>query len=183
MNALLLPLLAKNWWIILLRGIVSLLFGFFAFLWPGLTLITLVFFFSAYVLVDGFFSLIAAIRGGTTVPRWWLALTGLLGIAMGVGTFLYPGLTAMVLLVFIAAWFMVHGVLAIIGAIQLRKEIEGEWLLILSGGASVLFGLLMVIFPGAGAMGLIWLVATSSVVFGGLLVGFSFWLRRHQVAS
>ena len=133
--------LAKNWWLLLLRGIAAIIFGVLAFAWPGLTLLTLILFYGAFALVDGVLAIIAAITGGAPAPRWWLAIVGLLGIAAGLLTFLMPGLSALVLLFFIAGWAIATGVLQIIGAIQLRKEIDNEWLLILGGVISVLFGI------------------------------------------
>ena len=96
--------LAKNWWLLLLRGIAAIIFGLLAFAWPGLTLLTLILFYGAFALVDGVLAVIAAITGGAPGSRWWLAIVGLLGIAAGLVTFLTPGLTALVLLFFIAAW-------------------------------------------------------------------------------
>src|SRR5258705_13914239 len=132
--------LAKNWWLLLLRGIAAIIFGVLAFAWPGLTLLTLILFYAAFALVDGVLAIIAAIAGGAPAPRWWLAIVGLLGIAAGLLTFLMPGLSALVLLFFIGGWAITTGGFQIIGAIQLRKEIDNEWLLILGGVISVLFG-------------------------------------------
>src|SRR5262245_47990372 len=101
--------LARNWWLVLLRGIAGIVFGVLAFVWPGLTLLTLVLFFGAYALVDGVFALISAFTGGAKpVPSWWLIVVGLAGIAAGLITFLWPGKTAFVLIVFIGAWAIVH---------------------------------------------------------------------------
>lgn len=176
-------MLAKNWWLVLLRGIVSILFGLVAFAWPGLTLFTLVLFYGAFALVDGIIALASAFTGGAKpVPTWWLVLVGIAGIAAGIITFLWPGLTAIVLVIFIGAWALVHGIFEIIGAIKLRKEIDNEWMLILAGVISVVFGLLVLFAPGAGALGLIWAIAAYSIVFGVLLIGLSFRLRKHNTA-
>ena len=129
--------LAKSWWLLLLRGIAAIIFGILAFVWPGLTLVTLVLLYGAFALVDGVISLIAAFTGSAKpVPTWWLVVVGLLGIAAGIVTFAWPGITAILLVLFIGAWALVHGIFEIIGAIQLRKEIDNEWMLIL-GGLSV----------------------------------------------
>jgi uncharacterized membrane protein HdeD (DUF308 family) len=127
--------LAENWWLLLLRGVVSIIFGVLAFIWPGLTLVALIFLWGAYAIVDGGIALWAAIsgRGPEIAPRWWLAIVGIVGLLAGLVAFASPGLTALVLLMFIAGWAIVIGALEIWGAIQLRKEIEGEWWLILSG--------------------------------------------------
>ena len=117
--------LAKCWWLLLLRGIAAVLFGLLAFIWPGLTLVTLVLLYGAFALVDGVISLIAAFTGSAKpVPTWWLVVVGVLGIAAGIVTFAWPGITAILLVLFIGAWALVHGIFEIIGAIQLRKEID-----------------------------------------------------------
>jgi uncharacterized membrane protein HdeD (DUF308 family) len=172
--------LAKNWWLLLLRGIAGIVFGVLAFVWPGITLLTLIIFYGAYALVDGVFAIGAAFRGGEAQSRWWLILIGVLGIAAGLLTFLWPGLTALVLATFIGAWSLIHGIFEIVGAIKIRKEIDNEWWLILSGALSVLFGLVMLILPGAGALALVWVIGAYSIIFGALLVGFAFRLKKHS---
>ena len=174
--------LARYWWLILLRGIAFILFGVLAFVWPGLTLVTLVLFYGAFALIDGVLALASAIMGGNMGSRWWLALIGLAGIAVGVLTFAWPGLTALVLLFFIASWAIVLGVFQIIGAIRLRKEIDNEWTLILGGVISVLFGVILFAAPGAGALGLIWAIGAYAIVFGVLMVLASFRVKKHQAA-
>jgi uncharacterized membrane protein HdeD (DUF308 family) len=172
--------LAKNWWLLLLRGIAAIIFGILAFAWPGITLLSLVIIYGAYALVDGVLAIAAAVGGGGgATPRWWLIVVGLLGIAAGLLTFFWPQITALVLLMFIGAWALIHGVFEIIGAIRLRKEIDNEWMLILSGALSVLFGAAMLIMPGAGALALIWVIGAYSIIFGILFVGFAFRLKKH----
>lgn len=178
-GAMLVHALAKKWWLVLLRGIVSVLFGIVAFIWPGLTLFTLVLFYGAFALVDGVIALVSAFGKHEGAPTWWLILVGIAGIGAGVITFLWPGLTALVLVIFIGAWALVHGIFEIIGAIRLRKEIDNEWWLILAGIVSVLFGLLVLFFPGSGALGLIWAIAAYAIIFGILLIGLSLRLRKH----
>lgn len=178
-----LHVLARGWWVLLLRGIAAIVFGVLAFAWPGLTLVTLVLLYGAFALVDGIISLIAAFTGGAKpVPAWWLIVIGLIGIAAGIVTFLWPGMTAILLVIFIGAWALVHGIFEIIGAIQLRKEIDNEWMLILSGVLSVLFGVVVLVAPGAGALGLIWAIAAYSILFGITFVGLALRLRRHKHA-
>ena len=171
--------LARNWWVLLLRGILSLIFGVLTFVWPGITLAVLVALYGAFALVDGVLSIVAAIRGGAPAPRWWLALVGVFGIAAGVLTVLWPQITAVVLLMFIAAWAIAMGVMQIVGAIKLRNEIEGEWLLIASGVLSVLFGVMLVAWPGAGALAMVLVIGAFAIMFGILMIGFSLRLRRH----
>jgi uncharacterized membrane protein HdeD (DUF308 family) len=178
----LLHALAQYWWLFLLRGVVAIIFGVLAFIWPGITLVTLVLFWGAFALVDGVLALAHAIMGGGMGSRWWLALVGLAGIAAGIVTFMAPGLTALVLLLFFAGWAIALGVFQIVGAIQLRKQIDNEWTLILSGIVSVLFGILLIAVPRAGLLGFIWVIAAYAIVFGALLIGFAFRLKKHQHA-
>src|SRR6267154_2260417 len=172
--------LARYWWLFLLRGIAAIIFGVLAFIWPGITLVTLVLFWGAFVMVDGVLALAHAIMGGNMGSRWWLALIGVLGLVVGLLTFMAPGVTALVLLWFIAAWAIVLGVFQVIGAIRLRKEIGNEWTLVLGGVLSVLFGLVLLVAPGAGAVALIWVIAAYAIVFGVLLVALSLRLKKHQ---
>jgi uncharacterized membrane protein HdeD (DUF308 family) len=178
-GAVIVHALARNWWLLLLRGLVSLLFGVLAFVWPGITLVSLVIVYGAFAFADGIFSIIAAIRGDTGASRWWLALVGVMGIAAGVLTFVLPVFTALTLLYLIGAWALVRGIFEIVGAIRLRKEIDNEWMLILSGLVSVLFGAYMLIAPGAGALALIWVIGAYAIIVGVLLVALAFRLRGH----
>lgn len=170
--------LARNWWLILLRGVLSILFGVLTFLWPGITLIALVLLYGAFAFTDGVLAIAAAIRGGVPAPRWWLALIGIFGIAAGVLTVLWPQITALVLLLFIAGWAIATGVMQIIGAFRLRKEIEGEWLLIASGALSIAFGVLLAAWPGAGALAMVLVIGAFSILFGVLQIAFAFELKK-----
>jgi uncharacterized membrane protein HdeD (DUF308 family) len=172
--------LADNWWLILLRGIAAIVFGVLAFLWPGVTLVTLVILFAAYALVDGVFSLAAALRGGSMAPRWWLVLVGVAGVAAGLYAVAWPGAAALILILLIGWWSIVKGIFEIVGAISLRREIDNEWMLVFAGALSVAFGLIVVIFPGAGALGLIWMIGAYSIVFGVVLLGLAFKLRGRK---
>jgi uncharacterized membrane protein HdeD (DUF308 family) len=136
-------------------------------------------FYGAFALIDGVLAVIAAVKGGTPAPRWWLALVGVAGIAAGVLTFLWPGVTALVLLFFIAGWAIAVGVFEIVGAIRLRKEIDNEWLLIAGGALSVLFGVLVLLLPGAGALALVWIIGSYAIVYGVILVSLALRLRKH----
>ena len=160
-----------------------MLFGILAFAWPGLTLVALVIFYGAYALIDGVVALAAAIGGGAMTPRWWLAIVGIAGIAAGLMTFYWPGITALVLITLIGAWMLAHGVLEIIGAIKLRHEIDNEWLLIISGFVSVIVGLFVLAQPGAGALAFVWLIAAYAIAFGLLMIGLSLRLKNHRFAT
>jgi uncharacterized membrane protein HdeD (DUF308 family) len=175
--------LAHNWWLLLLRGITGIVFGILALMWPGLTLFTLVILYGAYMLVSGLFEIGAAVAGpGGAGSRWWLALTGLCGVIAGILTFVWPGVTALVLLLFIAAWAIVTGIFEIIGAIKLRKEIDNEWSLILSGVVSVLFGSAIMILPGAGALALVWAIGLFTIAIGVLFCILAFRVHTHEPA-
>jgi uncharacterized membrane protein HdeD (DUF308 family) len=170
--------LARYWWLVALRGALAILFGILAFIWPGLTVAVLVLLFGAYALVDGLFAIGGTISAMRNHRRWWpLLVEAVLGIGIGVATFLWPGVTALALLYLIAAWAIATGVFEIIAAIELRKAISGEWFLILAGVLSVVFGLLLIVFPGAGALAVIWLIAAYALVFGVLLLILGFRLR------
>ena len=180
----LLRTLGRTWWLVLLRGIAGIAFGVMALAWPKLTLFVLVAFWGAYALMDSVIALVAGFRtrdGGR--PMWTMILVGLLGIAAGVLTFLWPGMTALALLMFIAAWAVAMGVFQIAAAIRLRKEIENEWFLGLSGLLSVIFGILMFLNPGAGALTVVWLIAVFSIAFGVLMVLLAFRLKPHAGAA
>jgi uncharacterized membrane protein HdeD (DUF308 family) len=166
------------------RGIFAILFGILAYAWPGITLATLIIFFGAYVLIDGILLVIKTIgKWGERDDRWLLLLEGLLGIGIGVITFVAPGITAVALIFFIAAWSLATGVLEIAAAIRLRKEIQGEGWMILSGIASIVFAILVMFFPGAGALGLLWLIAAYAIIFGVMLVILGIKLRGHRSRS
>ena len=178
----LLGALAENWWLFLLRGIAAIIFGILAFFWPGITLLSLTLVWGVYALADGIFALWAAItgRGGDMAPRWWLAIIGIAGVLSGLIAFFFPGMTALVLLIFIASWAIVIGVLQIWGAIQLRKELQGEWLLVLNGLLSIVFGALVMAWPGAGALAVVWIIGWYAILAGCLSIGLAFRLKNAR---
>jgi uncharacterized membrane protein HdeD (DUF308 family) len=180
----LLSSLAQNWWLVLLRGIAAIAFGVLAFVWPGITLLSLTLLCGAYALADGVLALWAAITGsaGSVAPRWWLAVVGIAGIISGIVAFFVPGVTAFVLLMFIASWSIVIGVMQIAGAIQLRKEIDGEWLLVLSGLLSIAFGVVLMIRPDAGALAVVWIIGWYAILAGGVAIALAFRLKTYKSA-
>ncbi len=178
----LLRALAENWWLLLLRGIAAIAFGIIALAWPGVTLLTLILLWGIYALFDGVLALWEAVSGGISeiAPRWWLALVGIAGIGAAVAAFAWPGMTALILLWFIAAWAIFIGALHIWGAFQLRIEAEGEWLLGLSGVLLVAFGVIAFARPGAGALALIWLIAWFAIAIGAIYIWAAFRLRKFK---
>ena len=170
--------LARNWWAVVLRGVLAIAFGLIAFFYPVLTLPILVLLFGAYALVDGVFAFLAAMRAAARHERWGaFILEGISGVAAGVLTFIWPALTALILLYLIAAWAVVTGLFEIVAAVRLRKEITGEWMLGLGGIASIAFGVLLVINPGTGALAVSWLIGLYAMLFGILLLGVGLRLR------
>jgi uncharacterized membrane protein HdeD (DUF308 family) len=175
-------LMTQNWWAIALRGLVAVLFGIAAFMWPGITLWALVALFGAFALIDGIFAVIEAFRRDVSRERWWaLLFEGVVGIAIGLLTFFWPGLTAMGLLYMIAFWAIVTGVFEVITAIRLRHEIRGEWMMALIGILSMAFGFLLVAFPLAGAISVVLMIGAFVFAMGALMIGLAFKLRslRH----
>jgi uncharacterized membrane protein HdeD (DUF308 family) len=177
-DAPILTRLAQSWYWIALRGVFAVLFGIFAFIWPGITLAVLVLVWGAYAIADGVMALIAAYSMHEEgKPMGALIVVGILGIAAGIVTFFWPGMTALVLLLFIASWAVLMGIFQIAAAIRFRKHIDNEWLLGLSGAVSILFGVLMFLQPGAGALAVVWLIGSFSLFFGVLLIALGFRLK------
>ena len=173
-------ILAQNWWAIAIRGVCGIVFGLIALFLPGATMLTLVLFFSAYMLVDGIFGVVAAVRAASHHQRWGLlVLEGVLNIAVGVIAFIWPGLTAVTFVLLIAAWAIVTGVLEIVAALRLHPE-YGRWWLILSGAASVIFGVLLVVAPLAGVIVVTWWIGAFALIFGIMLLVLAFRLRARK---
>jgi uncharacterized membrane protein HdeD (DUF308 family) len=168
----------SNWWALVLRGLVALLFGLLTFAWPEISLTALVFLFGAYALVDGLFTSAVALRSPEGYRHWWaLLLEGIFGVVAGALAFVWPGITALVLLYLIAVWAVVTGVFEVVAAVYLRRLISGEWLLVVGGVVSVLFGVLLAVWPGAGVLAVLWLIGAYAILFGALLIALGLRLR------
>jgi uncharacterized membrane protein HdeD (DUF308 family) len=172
--------LTRHWWAVALRGALAVAFGVVAWIWPDITLHALVLLFGFYALVDGLLALAALLLGGSLVRerRGWLIVEGIAGIAAGVIAFVWPGITALVLLYLIAVWAIATGILEIAVAVWLRRELRGEWLLALGGVVSVVFGVFLIVRPGEGAIAVIWAIGVFAIVFGVALIGLGLRLRR-----
>ena len=176
-------LLARNWWVLTIRGVLAILFGIATFFLPGLTLATLALMFGAFAIVDGAFAIASAITGRTGGMPWWaLLVEGLLGIAAGALTIVWPGITLLTFLYLIAAWAIATGIFEIVAAIRLRKEIEGEWALGLCGVASIVLGLALGGAPLQGLVVIAWIIGVYAIAFGAFLLSLSFRLRKFSRA-
>lgn len=167
--------LFRNWWIVAARGVLAIVFGILALVWPDTTKFALVLLFGTFALVDGFSAIAGGIMFAQYFQRWWaLVLEGLAGVVIGVLTFSWPNLTGLLLLYFIAAWAVITGIFEIVAAIQFRKVVSGEWAMILSGILSVLLGVLLFAFPSAGALSIVWMIGMYAIAFGimGLVLAF-----------
>lgn len=173
--------LSYNWWTVALRGMLAVGIGLIALFFPSITLIILILLFGAFALVDGVLLLIAGIRSRKENERWWaLILLGILSMAVALIAFFVPLVTALALLFLMAAWAIIGGMLEIIAAIQLRKQIKGEWILVLDGVITLLFGLALIIMPAAAILALVWLFGGFKVISGVLLLILSFRLKRNK---
>lgn len=174
---------ATHWWVFLLRGIFAVLFGILAIAMPGITLVTLVLVVGIYLFADGVVDLYTVISGKAHGDdRFLLVLQGVVGIVIGLIAFFMPGVSAVGLLLAIGAWSLVVGVLQIVAAIRLRKEITNEFWLGLSGLISILFGFFVIANPGQGALAVIWIIAIYAIMFGVFLIAFAFKVRKHAKA-
>src|SRR5262245_47689041 len=173
-----LTVLARKWWLLLINGTGAILFGLMAFAWPGITLLTLVVLYGAYCIVDGVTALAEATARDQEGRAWGrMIFVGIVSIAVGVGAFIWPGITTAALLLIIAIWAILRGVLEIIAAIELRKVIHNEWLLIVAGVLSILFGVALLVKPQAGALAMVWLIGCFAIAHGILRVALAFKLR------
>ena len=168
--------LPRHWWVVALRGLTAIIFGILTFVWPGITLTVLIYFFGAYAIVDGLLAAYVAIQSRGQ-HAWALLLEGIVGVGAGLVAFFWPSITALALLYLIAAWAIVTGVVEVIVAVRLRQVITNEWTLIFSGVLSVLLGVALVLQPDVGALALVWLIGAYAIVFGLGLLAFAWRLR------
>ncbi len=176
-----LSLVSRDWWVYAARGIAAILFGILALIWPGPTLAVLILLFGAYAFVDGIALIVALARGDVLARshKWITGLMGVLGIAVAIATLVWPGLTALTLLYLVSFWAVTTGILQIASAIEFRREIAGEFFVVLGGIFSIVFGALLVVFPGTGLLSLVWLVGFWAELFGFSSLGLAY--RLHGI--
>lgn len=176
-----LDILVRNWWTYAVRGVLAVFFGILALIWPAQALLALVLIFGAYAFADGILAMVAGIASIGKYDRWWaVLLEGIAGVVIGVVTFFRPNLTALGLLYLIGAWAFITGILEIVAAIELRRVIKDEWMLILSGLLSILFSVVLIAFPAIAGLSLVWLIGIYAIVFGISVVVLAFRLRGLQ---
>ncbi len=176
--------LASHWWLFLIRGALAVVFGILLLAFPAAGLWTIAILFGAYAFVDGVFALVAAIRMSHADRRWiWLLLEGIVGIVAGILVAVYPGIAVVTLALLLGAWAIVTGILAIASAFSARQQLPNEWLWVLSGIVSVIFGFLIFWSPSFGLFALLWMVSFYAILAGVLLIGFAFRLRRVSQAG
>jgi uncharacterized membrane protein HdeD (DUF308 family) len=176
------PAVAGNWWALLFRGIAAVLFGLAALFWPGKTLFVLIVMYGAFALVDGAFAIVAGIRAGSGSRRWLLMAEGVLGVLAGLVVLAWPGISALLMLYVIALWAIFSGVLRIVEAISLRREIDNEWTMALSGALSIALGVILAVLPGVGLLSLVWLIGVFALGMGATLIGLAFRVRGHRAS-
>jgi uncharacterized membrane protein HdeD (DUF308 family) len=170
--------LASHWWMVLLRGLAAIAFGVVALLWPAMTLLTLVLVYGVFALADGVLSLFGAMTGtAKSSSNWLLALVGVLGIVAGLLALLWPAVVAVGLVLYVGLWAIFRGVVDVVTAIRLRKDIPHEWTLALSGLLSIVFGFLIFMAPSLGVLAVIWVIAFCAILEGLLLCALAFRLR------
>ena len=174
-----LPLLARNWWAVALRGVVAILFGILAIAVPGVTLGVLILLWGIYAVVDGILAIVSGVRAARRNERWGvLIVEGVADIIAGVIAVFLPVAAAIAFIYLFAVWAFITGIIELAAAIRLRREIAGEWLLGLTGVLSILLGIYVAVFPGIGLLGLIWAIGVYAIVIGIMMLVLSFRLRR-----
>ena len=179
-------IVSRIWWALVLRGVLAILFGIIALIFTGQTLLVLVYVFGAFALISGITEIVTAVRAGEAHLRWgWLAVAGIVGVAAGIVSFVWPGITALALLFLIAAWALVTGVAEIVFALAWPDTLARPWLAALSGALSVVFGILLVVWPRSGVIALTWLVGIYAIIYGATRLYYAYRLQalRHEIRS
>jgi uncharacterized membrane protein HdeD (DUF308 family) len=173
--------LGRSWWTFAVRGLLALGFGVATWTWPRLTLGILILFFAAYALQDGVFAIVAAVGAARRKERWWpLVIEGVVGIVASVIAIAAPAVVARALFLVLAGWALVTGILELVAAVRLRREIAGEWLLALSGILRLAFGVLLLTRRTAGPIWLLFLLGAYALAYGVVLVALSIRLKWHH---
>ena len=172
-----LPTVSGNWWALAIRGVAAVLIGLAAVAWPGLTLAILIVLYGAYAVVDGGIAIVAGLRGTDGTRRWLLLAEGVLGLLAGLVALFWPGLAAVVALYVFSFWAVFGGLLRILGAILLRREIDNEWTMALGGALWVLLGIVLAVLPGAGLLALAWVIGVLTLAMGVTLIIQAFRVR------
>ena len=170
--------LKQNWWVLVLRGVIAIAFGIVSFIWPGVTALALVFLLAAFAFVEGIFALIGAFGYGLPGgQRLLMVLLGFLGLAVGVFAVARPGIAALTIVVWVAWWAIIAGIIQIVVAVEMRKEIENEWALIIGALLSIVFGILLLWRPLAGVITLAYLFGFYAIIFGIAMLSLGIRLR------
>jgi len=173
------------WWLVLIRGVLAILFGVFALFWPGVALLTLVYVFGAYAILDGIAAIVAGIRHRKEEGHWvWQIIQGVISIAAGVIAFVWPGVTLLAILFLIAFWAIVAGIAEIVQSVNMRRTGTGSWGWMLAAGIlGVVFGILLLVWPGTGIVTLLWLAGIYAIIFGVIIVVLAFKVRGAVKAT
>jgi uncharacterized membrane protein HdeD (DUF308 family) len=178
-----LPTVSGNWWALAVRGVAAVLIGLVALAWPGLTLAVLIILYGAFAVVDGGFAIVAGLRGTGGTRRWLLLAEGVLGLLAGLVALFWPGLTAVVVLYVFSFWAIFGGLLRILGAILLRREINNVWTMALGGALWVLLGIVLAVLPGAGLLAVAWVIGVLTLAMGVTLIVQAFRVRGHSTGG
>ncbi len=174
---------SRTWWMLALRGVLSIILGLVALLAPGIALFAFITVFAVYAVLDGIVAVFVALRERGALRRWGLVLAeGILSILAGIFAFVYPGETAIILLYIVAAWAIITGIMEIAAVFMIRGSMAQEWSLAIAGILSVLFGIILFIRPGIGLLSILWLVGIYAIVFGVLFIVRAFQLRSHRAS-
>lgn len=179
-----LHVVSAQWWILLLRGIVAIVLGIIALLFPAVMALAIAFLFGAYALIDGIIAIAASVRMSHAESRWWwLLVEGIIGVVFGIAALVWPAISLLALVYLMAFWAIATGITAITTAWRLRTIVPGEWLWILGGIVSVVFGLGIIFAPGLGALALVVIFAWYAIFFGIAFIGVAFRLRSHRTSN